>query len=147
MARRRRGARYAPPIVGRGAAGPKQGRAPAGVAARDLARYYALLDRERPSTIISPDEACLIRDALPDFRSARREDPVATLADVVERHARADDAGVYEVDVPALVGRLRGLSPLQLLAVIDLAERMHGAVLRGDSDARERVRREFGISG
>ena len=44
----------------------------ASVAARDLARYYALLDRERPGTIITPDEACLIRDALPEFRAARR---------------------------------------------------------------------------
>ena len=36
---------------------------------------------------------------------------------------------------------------LQLLAVIDLAERMHAVVLRGDSDGRERVRREFGSGG
>ena len=117
------------------------------VAARDLARYYALLNCERPGTIITPDEACLIRDALPEFRATRREDPGATLAAIVEKHARVDDTGVYEVDVPALVERLRRLGPLGLLAVIDLAERMHGAVLRGDSDARERVRREFGISG
>ncbi len=119
----------------------------AGVAARDLARYYALLERERPGAIVAPDEVCLIRDALPEFRAARRDDPDVTLAAVVEKHARSDDANVYEVDVPTLVERLRGLGPTQLLAVIDLAERMHGAVLRGDSDARERVRREFGISG
>ncbi len=42
---------------------------------------------------------------------------------------------------------LRGLSPAQLLAVIDLAERMAAAVLRGDFEGRERVRQEFGISG
>ena len=47
----------------------------------------------------------------------------------------------------ALVERLRGLGPARLLAVIDLAERMLAAVLRGDFDGRERVRREFGIAG
>ena len=48
---------------------------------------------------------------------------------------------------PALAERLRGLGPSQLLAVIDLAERMHAAMLRGDVDGRERVRVEFGIDG
>ena len=33
------------------------------------------------------------------------------------------------------------------LAVIDLAERTHAAVLRGDFEGRERVREEFGLSG
>ena len=119
----------------------------AGVAARDLARYYALLERTRPGGIVAPDEACLIRDALPEFRAARRDDPDVTLAAVIEKHARSDDASVYEVDVAALVERLRGLGPVRLLAVIDLAERMHAATLRGDFDGREQMRREFGISG
>ena len=116
-----------------------------GVAARDLARYYALLERERPGVLVSPDEACLIRDALPDFRAARRDDPEATLAGAVEAHARSAGTDGYEVDVPALVDRLRGLGPVQLLAVIDLAERMHAAVLRGDFDGRVQVRKEFGV--
>ena len=119
----------------------------AGVAARDLARYYALLERERPGAIVTPSEACLIRDVLPEFRAAKRDDPEATLADVVDRHARSDDANVYEIDVPALADRLRGLHPVQLLAVIDLAERMHAAVLRGEFEGRERVRQEFGSGG
>ena len=51
------------------------------------------------------------------------------------------------MDVPALVERLRGLTATQLLAVIDLAERMNNAVLRGDFEGRERVRREFGVGG
>ena len=119
----------------------------AGVAARDLARYYALLERERPGAVVAPDEGCLIRDALPEFRAARRDDPDVTLAAVIEKHARSDDASVYEVDVAALVERLRGLGPVRLLAVIDLAERMHAATLRGDFDGREQMRREFGISG
>ena len=54
---------------------------------------------------------------------------------------------MYEVEIPTLADRLRGLRPVQLLAVIDLAERMHAALLRGDFEGREQVRREFGISG
>jgi hypothetical protein len=53
----------------------------------------------------------------------------------------------YEVDVPALVERLRGLTAVQLLAVVDVAERMNAAVLRGDFEGRERARREFGVGG
>ena len=118
----------------------------AAIAARDLGRYYALLEREGPGALVSPAEACVIRDALPAYRAARREDASATLATAVA--AEGTDAGqVYEVDVPALSERLRGLSPLQLLAVIDLAERMAAAVLRGDFEGRERVREEFGIDG
>ena len=118
-----------------------------GVAARDLARYYALLEWERPGALVSPDEACLIRDTLPDFRVTRRDDPEATLAGAVEAHTRSEGTDGYEVEVPALVGRLRGLGPVQLLAVIDLAERMVAAALREDFGGRERVREEFGLGG
>jgi hypothetical protein len=47
----------------------------------------------------------------------------------------------------ALVERLRGLGPMQLPAVIDPAERMDAATLRGDVEGRERVRREVGVGG
>ena len=47
----------------------------------------------------------------------------------------------------ALVGRLRGLNAVQLLAVIDPAERMDATALRGDVEGRERTRWEFGIAG
>ena len=121
---------------------------PSGVVARDLTRYYALLERERPGALITADEACLIRDALPRLREAKRNGRGdATLAGAVEAHARAGNGTAYEVDVPALVERLRGLGPVQLLAVIDLAERMNAAVLRGDVERRERARREFGVGG
>ena len=118
----------------------------AAMATRDLARYYALLGRERPGAVVSPDEACLIRDALPAYRAARRADAEATLATTVEAEG-SEAAQTYGVDVPALVERLRGLGPVRLLAVVDLAERMDAAVRRGDSHGRERVRQEFGISG
>ena len=43
--------------------------------------------------------------------------------------------------------RLRGLAAVQRLAVIDPAERMDAAALRGDLEGRERVRRELGVWG
>jgi hypothetical protein len=49
--------------------------------------------------------------------------------------------------VSALAERLRGLSSVQTAAVVDLAERMDAAVLRGDVEGRERARHEFGIAG
>ena len=102
---------------------------PPGVVARDLARYYALLERERPGGLVTPDEACLIRDALPRLRETRRTGgDDATLAGAVEAHARAGGGAAYEVDAAALVEWLRPLSSVQLLAVIDLAERMDAAV-------------------
>ena len=114
------------------------------VAARCRLVTTAPVERERPGAVVTPNEACLIRDVLPEFRAHRRDDPEVTLAALIENHARTDDASVCEADVPALVERLRGLRPLELLAVIDLAARMHGAVLRGDFEGREQVRRELG---
>jgi hypothetical protein len=118
------------------------------VVARDLARYYALLERERPGALVTPAEACLIRDALPGLREARRTGgDDATLAGAVAAHARAGGGAAHEVDVPTLVERLRGLSSVQAAAVVDLAERMNAATLRGDFEGRERARREFGVAG
>jgi hypothetical protein len=51
------------------------------------------------------------------------------------------------VDVLGLVERLRGPTAVQLPAVIDLAERMNAAVLRGDVEGQERARREVGVGG
>ena len=51
------------------------------------------------------------------------------------------------MDVLGLVERLRGLTAVQIPAVIDVAERMDAAVLRGDVEGRERARRECGVGG
>ena len=51
------------------------------------------------------------------------------------------------MDAAALVGRPRGRTAMQRLAVIDVAERLDAAVLRGDVEGRERVRREFAVAG
>jgi hypothetical protein len=78
------------------------------------------VERERPGALVTPEEACLIRDALPGLREARRTGgDDATLTGAVEAHVRAGLGGTYEADVEALVGRLRGLTVMQLVAVID----------------------------
>jgi hypothetical protein len=120
---------------------------PAGVIARDLARYYALLERERPGELVSPAEVRLIRAALPASRAARRDGGELTLASAVIAHAALFGIPASGLDVPTLAERLRGLRPSQLLAVIDLAERVDETTLEDDPKARERVRGRFGISG
>ena len=89
----------------------------AGVAERDLGRYYALLERERPGGLVTPDQACLIRDALPALPAAKRNGEELGLAEAVAAHARAGHGAAYEVDAPALV------------------------------KGRQRVRREIGVGG
>jgi hypothetical protein len=46
-----------------------------------------------------------------------------------------------------LDARSAGSVGVDLMAVIDLAERMDAAVLRGDVEGRERARGEFGVGG
>jgi hypothetical protein len=50
-------------------------------------------------------------------------------------------------DPAAPVERLHGLGSGQAAAVVDPAERMDAAVLRGDVEGRERARREVGVGG
>ena len=89
----------------------------------------------------------LIRAALPSYRAARRDGGEVTLASAVTAHAALFGGPASGVDVAALAERLRGLRPFQLLAVLDLAERVDQATLQEDPEGRERVRARFGISG
>ena len=83
-----------------------------GVVARDPARSYALLERERPGAPVTPAEACLIRDALPGLREARRTGgDDATLAGAVVAHVRAGNGASYEVDVPRSSGGSTASAP------------------------------------
>ena len=139
-----------PRVLAKLAARLETGAAPSAVAARDLDRYYALLDRERPGALVGPFEAPLIREALSAYREAARApgprpDGEPMLATAVEAHAATHDVTTYRVDIPALVERLRALRPLQLLAAVDLIERVDPDALRGNPSAREEVRLRFGI--
>ena len=92
-------------------------------------------------------DGCLIRDALPAYRAARRDGGEPMLAAAVAAHAALSGVPAAGLDVPALVERLRGLRPSQLLAVVDLAERVDEGTLGDDPDGRERTLRRSGISG
>jgi hypothetical protein len=97
--------------------------------------------------LVSPAEVRLIRAALPAYRAARRDGGEVTLASAVVAHAALFGLPTLGLDVAGLVDCLRGLRPSQLLAVVDLAERVDEATLGDDPEMRERVREQFGISG
>lgn len=101
------------------------------VARRDLARYYAVLAAELASTVWLPGEVAALRDALN-----------GSLLDTTSYRllwAEIDDAladglaAKWDVDGPALVAKLRVLTPAQAMAVIDGAERYWAAVARGET--------------
>lgn len=93
---------------------------PGRVAARDLARYYYLLHRAVPS--FSEPEASLIVDAMNGLMTEPHTAGLlwANIADAV-RDDSLDEK--WDVDAPALVARLRALTPFEQLAVADASER------------------------
>lgn len=96
------------------------GRSPAQVAARDLARYYALLHRSLPA--FSAPDASLIVDACNGWFVEPHSAPLlwAEVADAISLDGLDAKWGV---DGPALVARLRALTPFEALAVCDAIER------------------------
>jgi hypothetical protein len=90
------------------------------IVTRDLSRYYAILGHERPWQRFGMEEHDAILEALARWRERPRSDEDYTLPRafrdiLLERgvdRAAADDA----------TARFVGLSPAQLIAVIDRAE-------------------------
>src|SRR5215216_1126367 len=78
----------------------------------------------RPGARGTAVEVRQLRAALPAYRAARRDGGEVTLPSAVAAHAALFGVPAAGLDVPALVERLRGLRPSQLLAVVDLAERV-----------------------
>jgi hypothetical protein len=91
---------------------------------RDLERYYQLLAREERALAprLSEAEWNLLRDALNgvmlDDASWR-----FLAEEVADAIADGDLAAKWGVDGPALVARLRALTPAQTLVVVDAVER------------------------
>lgn len=94
--------------------------APGSVAKRDLARYYALLTRSLPA--FSEAEASLLVDACNGWLI---EPHTAQLlwAEVADAISLDSLDRKWDVDGPALVERLRRLTPFEALAACDAIER------------------------
>ncbi len=92
------------------------------VISRDLERLYILYRRALTSVKLTTEEACLIVDVLNgsmmDANTARML--WANIADAVSMNGLGKK---WSVDGPALVEKLRSLSDIQAMAVIDAAER------------------------
>ena len=93
---------------------------PALVAKRDLERYYDMLRRALPA--FSEAEASLIVDACNGWLVEPHSAPLlwAEVDDAIRSDGLATKWGV---DGPALVARLRALTPFEALAVCDSVER------------------------
>ena len=90
------------------------------VAARDLERYYSLLDSELPE--LSPNEWNLLRDALNGTLTETSSMKMLWL-DAADAIALDSLAEKWDVDGKALVERLRSFSLAQYYAVADAVER------------------------
>ena len=93
------------------------------VAARDLARYYAVLASELARLDLTRNETMLIIDSLNGTVHDTPESARLLWAGVADAITLDGLAEKWSVDGPALVAKLRSLSLAGALAVIDAAER------------------------
>lgn len=109
---------------------------------RDLSRLYRLYERALLQVDLSVQEALLIVDALISAYSTA-DDAAMLWADVEDaiRLDRLDQK--FGVDGEKLVEKLRGLSEIQAMALIDAAERFW--IQKGDKPPEEVVRKVFMI--
>lgn len=95
------------------------------IAARDLARYYALLSDAAGRLDFSAAEWGALREALQGYTLADNGPRVAwmSVADAILHDGLADRWGI---DGPRLVERVQALSPLSIVALIDALEQRKG---------------------
>lgn len=88
-------------------------------AARDLARYYYLLEQELPTITLTEAEALLIVDVLhaADYEPHTMKYIWAEVADAGQAFAQ------YGVSSTTLIPKLRALTPAQQFAIADAVER------------------------
>lgn len=89
---------------------------------RDLARYYALLDRELATLNLTPDEALAVLDALNGTWLDEHAIPLlwADIEDAIRLDALDEK---WSLDGPALLAKLKRLTFGQAFALADAAER------------------------
>jgi hypothetical protein len=103
---------------------------------RDLTRYYFLLPRALPT--FSDAEASLIVDALNG--TIFHPETIGLLwAEIDEAVRNAGLAEKWRVDGAALVSRLRDLSFVEALAIVDAVERFWRGPYRQEGPMRERL--------
>lgn len=110
---------------------------------RDIERLYTLYKKALKEVPLSDNEACLIVDALNgslmDAYSARML--WASIEDAINLDGLATK---WEVDGSTLVEKLKKLTDIQALALVDAVERFWQECPQGD--IRENVRRYFRIA-
>lgn len=121
----------------------ERGQSRSTIIARDLERLYTLYRRALRQVDLTVDEACLIVDAL--------NGSLTTADDAGLLWAKIEDAIHYDrldekwnVDGKSLVEKLQRLNEIQVLAIVDAAERFWQL---DSNNVREDVKRCFGIGG
>jgi hypothetical protein len=115
---------------------PEEGESPSLIARRDLERYYRLLRRSLP--VFSEPEALLIVRACVGWRPDA--DSVHFLWAQVDSAIKSKQTDqTYGVDGPALVERLRALTPFEAMAVVDAAEMIWFSAVPRWTDKQEMV--------
>lgn len=117
----------------------REGEGKSGLIARDLERYYTLLQDELRTVQLSEAEAGLIMHAM----MGTLMEPMsyrmlwAEVADDARLNGAHEGFGLTQEQADDLAGRLREMTPGQIMAVVDAAER----AWRMEGDWREAVRR------
>jgi hypothetical protein len=110
------------------------------IARRELERYYAVLADSLREVTLTQAEASLIVDAMNGTLSEAHTYSLlwANVADAIHYDGLAEKWGI---DGPALVAKLRALSPGAAMAVVDAAERYFVLASRiGSEDLAETLR-------
>lgn len=107
-------------------------------AKRDLERYYEVLQRDLASITLTEGEAMLILDVCNGTFWSGWSAPLlwADIEDALEDGY----AEKWDVDGPALVARLRALTPGQSMAVVDAVERWWSLENRNQLSRTESLR-------
>ena len=113
------------------------------VIARDLDRFYTLYRRAIREVSLAEKEACLLVDALNGviLDASTAQHLWAEIEDAIKLDGLAEK---WDVDGPALVGKLRGLNALQAMALVDGAEKVWQTASR--IGLPEGIRKVFNIS-
>jgi hypothetical protein len=114
------------------------------IIARDLARLYRMYERALREVPLTYNEACLLVDALngymPDIASAKY-----LWAEVEDAVRLGELDKKWQVDGTVLMEKLRGLSLLHCMALIDAVERFWVLSESENGETLDRIKKIFNI--